>query len=156
MRAEIARRKENGDAVADHPPALAKPKWKIQKNWHKINAVIVGILSAFSCYSIFTASETGFYIDLEELFLGAVGLIGILLYFWKFAVGHYILLLWWLPQLVVIETDTFRYSLFSGFRVGLEFQFGPLEIGTNTLAIVSFAWLIVFKRYYQEKVKSDA
>ena len=153
VRDEIEKRKKNGDSFGLVRSAEAKPKWKIQKNWYKINAVIVGILSAVSFYSTFTATDSGFYLDFEALFFCVTGLAGVLLYFWKFGIGHFVLLCWWFPQLADIETETFKYSLYSGIRFGLNFAFGPLEISMNALAMVSFAWLVYFKKFYEKRIQ---
>jgi hypothetical protein len=156
VRDEIERRKNNGDSFKLIRSAEARPKWKIQKNWYKINAIIVGMLSAISFYSIFTASDSGFYIDFEALFFAVAGLAGVLLYFWKFRIGHFVLLCWWFPQLADFETKTFKYSLYSGIRFGLNFAFGPLEISTNALAIISFIWLVYFKKFYEKRIEEES
>lgn len=153
VRLELERRKARGEPMETPPPADAVPKWKIQKNWHRINATLVGILSAVSCYSIVTATDDGFYINPVAVFFGVLGLAGVILYFRKFRIGHYLLLLWWMPQAVELETDTFRYSLYTGLKFGLEFRFGQLEIGTNAIAILSCLWLIVFKKHYEKSVQ---
>ncbi|MDB5103167.1 MAG: hypothetical protein JWP91_856 [Fibrobacteres bacterium] len=131
------------------------PRWKVQKGWHKINAIIVLVLSAVSFYSTFSATESGYVLKFDELYFGVMGLIGVIFYFRKFKIGHNLLLLWWLPQLAEFETSTFKYSLYSGIKFGVDLQIGTLELSTNLLAIISFMWLIAFKKYYEKRIRKE-
>jgi hypothetical protein len=150
---EIEKRRINGEMVFERSKGLdPAPKWGIQKNWHKLNAVIVAILSAMSLSTGVVANGTGFVINYVELALSLIGIISVILYFRKFIIGHYLLLGWWLVQIAEVKTPDFDYSVYSAFRFGIGFTFGPFNIDTNLMAIVSMIWLTVYKNYYRKKV----
>lgn len=156
VKAEIDERRSRGESDVLIKSEDPVPRWKIQKNWHRINGVLVGCLSGFALFSTVGATESGVYFDFEQLAFSVIGLLGVMLYFWKFQIGHSVLLFWWLPQLVQLETRTHRYAFFSGMNIGIEFQFGPLEILFNLPAILSFTWLILFKKYYERNLSAAA
>lgn len=146
----VYRRRAAEAALHPESPKDMAPTGRISRNWHLINAVLVGIMSLNASYSSFSVVDSLIYLDWSQLGFAVLGVLGVTVYFWKPIIGHYLILAWWIPQSVKIIYDGTGYGFYTGISLGIEWRLGSVEFSFNFLAIISAALLISYRKYYSK------